>query len=249
MLVHQPAAPHDYKAKKLITHIGKPARQRMVWGERGGHKRLFVRSAAGASHTQLQLHHGTVMPKSQTSAAEPGTAASAGGFLKNILVNGWNIWTINSMGIKVFADEGQHLQAQQTVQNQQRHLTEAAALAATLRSKVSELQGQVHIASHEHTRETNFTVTFLREQQLELYVLAKTSMAGCKDQTHMRLGCSCFSSQLRALPFTMFLEFSEPAHPNPPAFATIPKMCGCCSWHAMSSAVTHVPDLPLGTLV
>ncbi|KAK9834452.1 hypothetical protein WJX74_002075 [Apatococcus lobatus] len=66
-----------------------------------------------------------------------------GGFLKNLLVSGWNIWTINSTGIKVFADEGQHLQAQHTMQEQQEHLSQAATLAAALRSKVSELQDQV----------------------------------------------------------------------------------------------------------
>ena len=73
--------------------------------------------------------------------------ADAGGFLKSILVSGWNIWTINSTGIKVFADEGQHLQAEQTMLEQQRHLGDAAALAAALRSKVSELQVKVSRAS------------------------------------------------------------------------------------------------------
>ncbi|KAK9868429.1 hypothetical protein WJX84_002565 [Apatococcus fuscideae] len=66
-----------------------------------------------------------------------------GGFLKSLQVNGWNIWAINSTGIRVYADEGQQLQAQAIMQEQQSHLRDAAALAATLRSKISEMDGQI----------------------------------------------------------------------------------------------------------
>lgn len=84
----------------------------------------------------------------EDSPSQPQTnLTDAGGFLKSILVSGWNIWTINSTGIKVFADEGQHLQAEQTMSEQQRHLGDAATLAAALRSKVSELQDKVSKAS------------------------------------------------------------------------------------------------------
>ncbi len=72
---------------------------------------------------------------------------SAGGFLKSMHVSGWNIWTINSTGIRIFADEGQQLHLQQVVQEQQTHLTEAASLAAALRGKLADTDSKVGTAS------------------------------------------------------------------------------------------------------
>lgn len=58
-------------------------------------------------------------------------------------IHGWRIWTINSTGIKIFADEGQHLHMQQVLQEQQKHLSDAASLATTLRGKLAEMDSKV----------------------------------------------------------------------------------------------------------